>query len=100
MRHGPIEVSPVGVRWAIVRVNVGPVDRKAGHDLADGTMENVPREVGRLGILPRYATGVASQRIQLAGHLVGHDAELAVEHDVRERTALSSEVAVQLVEAG
>ncbi len=80
----PFEVASVCfVGWA-VKVDVGPINRKAGYDLLQRTLENSPRQIGRHRALFGEARRSAAERIELARHLVVHDPDFAVPRDLVE----------------
>jgi hypothetical protein len=94
MRDGPVEVAPVRLPRRARRVHVGAVDREGGDDVTQRTAEDVAGEVGRARVLSGDARGIAREHVQLARHLVRHDAQLALAHDLGEGRLRADEFGV------
>ena len=82
--ESPGEGAPVCAVLVGVELDIGAIDRKAGDDLLDRPLQHGLGEILRHRILPCDAPCIAAKRIQFAGHLVFHDAYLAVIDDGRE----------------
>ena len=93
----PVKVAAIGVGGFALAVDIGAVDGKSGHHFTDRALKQVAREIGGLRILLRRTPGIAAEHVQLARHLVVHDAQFARVHDAPERRPVIGET---LVEAG
>ena len=90
--HRPVQIAPVFFRGPPFRIHVNPIDRKAGHHLANGTPQHVVREIRRLRPVPRHLRRLASQYVQFARHLIPHDPELTLAHHFRKALPLAREI--------
>lgn len=94
MRDRPADASPVGIGRSAA-VDVGAIDREAGDDLFQCTLQHVPGEIGRAWVGAGDAPGFASKHVELARHLVLHNPELALAYDIGERRVASGEIGVK-----
>ena len=89
------EVLQVRLRAAARRIDIGSVDGEARDQLAQRRSQQAMREVRGARVLASDARGIARQHVDLARHLVAHDLQLRLVHDVDERLALVRELAVE-----
>ena len=93
LRQRPAQVALIGGIKLAVAVHVGAIDRKAGDQLLDRPHQQGLREVGGARILPRQSRHVAGEHVELTGHLIVHDVQLAQPPDLGEGALLAGELA-------